>query len=175
MFYLLTGGSGCGKSAYAERLLLTLPAPRFYLAAMIPYGADGPAKVEKHRRMREGKGFVSIERYTDMAGLILPRRGSALLECMCNLTANEMFEPTGAGDRAEEAILRGIDSLIDQTDSLIVITNDVGSAGLHGYGEGTLRYMRTLGRLNRLLARRADAVAELAAGIPIWLKGGPEA
>ena len=172
MFYLLTGGSGCGKSAYAERLLMGMPAPRYYIAAMIPYGEDGPRKVEKHRRQREGKGFVSIERYTDLAGLILPETGSALLECVCNLTANEMFEPDGAGDGAEDAVLRGVDRLREQCRDIVVVTNDVGSAGLSGYGEGTLRYMRTLGRVNRLLARRADAVAELAAGIPLWLKGG---
>ena len=41
MLYLLTGGSGCGKSAFAEQLLLTLPAPRYYIATMIPYGEEG--------------------------------------------------------------------------------------------------------------------------------------
>jgi len=170
MFYLLTGGSGCGKSAFAEQLLLTLPAPRYYIATMIPYGEEGAMRVQRHIKLREGKGFIAREKYTGMDSLILPQRGSALLECMCNLTANEMFEPEGAGEDAEEAILRGIDSLRAQLDSLIIVTNDVGSGG-QDYGEGTLRYMRTLGRLNRLLARKADAVAELAAGIPLWLKG----
>ena len=51
-------------------------------------------------------------------------------------------------------------------------SSDVGSGGAD-YGEGTIRYMRVLGRINRLLARRADSVAELVCGLAQWLKGGP--
>lgn len=172
MIVLLTGGSGCGKSAYAEQLLLTLPAPRYYLAAMMPYGGEGERRILRHRAMREGKGFISVERYTDVGGLKLPARGSLLLECLCNLTANEMFEPDGAGEKAEEVIFSDILRLYDGLDSLILVTNDVGS-GSADYGEGTLRYMRVLGNLNRRLAKAANSVAELTAGIPTWLKGGP--
>ena len=40
MMILLTGGSGCGKSKFAESLCMKLPLPRYYLAAMRPYGPE---------------------------------------------------------------------------------------------------------------------------------------
>ena len=38
MITLMTGGSACGKSSYAESLAVRLNGPRYYLAAMQPYG-----------------------------------------------------------------------------------------------------------------------------------------
>ena len=95
MMILLTGGSGCGKSSFAEKLCMQAAMPRFYIAAMKPYGAGGMEKVERHRRMRAGKGFETFECYTGMERLALPACGTTLLECICNLTANAMFDDAG--------------------------------------------------------------------------------
>ena len=59
--------------------------------------AECRARIEKHRRQRAGKGFVTIERGVDLAGLALPARGDVLLEDLGNLTANEPYSPAGAG------------------------------------------------------------------------------
>ena len=170
MLILLTGGAASGKSRLAEALCLSSPSPRFYLAAMQPYGAEGEARIRRHRAMREGKGFITIERYTDYASLALPARGTALLECICNLTANEMFDENGRVSDPVERVLAGVDAVNAQCETLIVVTNDVGSDGTD-YDAGTAAYIDALGRINRALAARADAVAELVAGIPIVLKG----
>ena len=170
MLILLIGGAANGKSRFAESLCLHAPSPRFYLAAMQPYGAEGETRIRRHRAMREGKGFITIERYTDYASLKLPARGTALLECICNLTANEMFDETGRVSDPVERVLAGVDAVRAQCETLIVVTNDVGSDGTD-YEAGTAAYIDALGRINRALAARADAVAELVAGIPIVLKG----
>ena len=49
MMILLTGGSGCGKSSFAERLCMEMPLPRYYIAAMKPYG-EGRAAPENAGR-----------------------------------------------------------------------------------------------------------------------------
>ena len=64
---LLTGGSGCGKSSFGESLCVKMPMPRYYLAAMKPFGEGSREKIARHREMRKGKGFQTIERYTDYA------------------------------------------------------------------------------------------------------------
>lgn len=170
MLILLTGGSGCGKSFFAESLCLRFSGPRYYLAAMRPYGDGSAAKIARHRAMRDGKGFATIERYTDLAGLALPARGTALLECVCNLTANEMFAPDGTLTDPVETVLTGIDALAAQCEHLVVVTNDVGS-DIGNYDPATAAYVRALGTINAALARRADCVCELVCGIPLILKG----
>ena len=170
MMILLTGGSACGKSSYAEAICEKAPGPRWYLAAMQPYGEEGQRKVERHRQLRAGKGFETIERYTDYASLELPERGTALLECICNLTANEMFDEEGNQSDPYARVLAGVENLKAQCGLLVVITNDVGSDGIL-YDAGTQDYISVLGRINAALAREADTVIEMVAGIPILLKG----
>ena len=170
MMILLTGGAGCGKSHFAESLCMRFDGPRFYLAAMQPHGAEGEARIARHRAQRDGKGFTTVERYTDYASLALPTRGTALLECVANLTANEMFAPDGTMTDPVETVLRGIDTLRAQCERLIVVTNDVGSDGID-YDPSTMAYIDALGAINAALAARADTVVELVAGIPLVLKG----
>lgn len=170
MMILLTGGSACGKSSYAESLCMRFETPRYYIAAMKPFGEDCQAKIERHREMRYGKGFETIERYTDLSGLLLPEKGTALLECICNLTANEMFDANGNITDPIKTVLSGTEALKSQCENLIVVTNDVGSDS-KTYDDGTRAYIRALGQINAELAKQADMVYELVCGIPLVLKG----
>ena len=170
MKILFTGGSACGKSTLAEAIAARMPEPRYYIAAMIPRSSDDHRRVLRHQKHREGTGFVTIERYTDIAGLNLPQGGTVLLECLCHLTANEIFEPNGAGTHTKQKILQGLDLLAQKADNLIVITNDVSSDGLD-YDEDVIFYVQTVGEINSELAERFDCVCEMCCGIPLLLKG----
>jgi len=168
MLILVTGGSASGKSAYAESLCLSF-SPRYYVACMQPYGEEGAARIARHRAMRKDKGFLTLERYRDLASLTIPARGCALLEDIGNLAANEMFSD-GTGNDPFDAVIRGVDALFSQCDRLVVVTDEIGSDGTI-YDPETTAYLSALGRINRALAARADAVIETVAGIPIPLKG----
>ena len=173
MLILLTGGSACGKSAYGEQLAVQGPKPLYYIAAMQPYDEECLRKIARHRDLRAGKGFETIERYTGVDTLQLPQTGgTALLECICNLTANEMYIQPEAPVDPVEKVVAGVENLRRQTDTFIVITNDVGSDH-EAYSEETRRYIRALGKINARVAQMADRVYELVAGIPICLKGEP--
>ena len=171
MLILLTGGSACGKSSYGEKLAVLGPKPLYYIAAMQPYDDECLKKIARHRELRRDKGFETIERYTDVDTLQLPQTGgTALLECLCNLTANEMYiQPNAPVDPVKKVVM-GVENLRRQTQSLIVITNDVGSDN-EVYSEETRSYIRALGEINARVAGMADRVYELVAGIPIGLKG----
>ena len=128
MLILLTGGSACGKSAYGEKMAVLGPKPLYYIAAMQPYDDECLRKIARHRELRREKGFETIERYTGVDRLDLPQKGgTALLECLCNLTANEMYIQPDAPVDPVETVVAGVENLRRQTDTLIVITNDVGS------------------------------------------------
>jgi len=178
MMILLTGGSACGKSSFAESLCVSVPGPRVYIAAMQPYGEEGEKRIEKHRRMRAGKGFETIECYTGLENLVLTeklpelstQKPTVLLECICNMTANEMFDDRGRVSDPVERVLRGVERLQSQSGLLVVVTNEVGS-DTGNYSPETCAYIDAVGRINRVLAEKADAVYELVCGIPLVLKG----
>ena len=172
MLTLVVGGAASGKSAYAERLVLQTALPRYYLATMQVWDAECAARVEKHRRMRAEKQFETLECPLHLDTVHLPARGTALLEDLGNLTANELYDPAGAGEAAASAILDGLGRLAAQCEHLVVVSNEVFSGGAN-YAGDTDRYLKALAQVNNALAARADAVVRVVCGIPVYHKGGP--
>ena len=108
MLHLITGGSGSGKSAYAEKQVLAAgEGRRIYIATMIPYGEEGRQRVERHRKLRQEKQFETLECYTGLAQADVPPGAVVLLECLSNLVANEVFEPNGARENTVSAVVSG--------------------------------------------------------------------
>ena len=172
MFILVTGGSGSGKSAFAEDRVLSFgESRRIYIATMQAFDEESHRRIRRHRRMRSGKGFETIERYTELDELILPKNCVVLLECMSNLAANEMFEEKGAGEKTVEAVLEGIKKLRSQVRHLVIVTNEIFSEAASYEGD-TIRYQEYLGIINQNIGKMADEVVEVVYGIPIWHKGG---
>ena len=200
MITLIIGGSGSGKSAYAEDYVLAAAAdlPKYYIATMQVYDAEGERKVERHRRLRAGKGFVTIEQPTDIGkagikiagnawneqekgdihevdGMDAPNEekqgGVALLECMSNLVANEMFsgEQMPETDAVVRRVTEGIEALAKQLTHFVIVSNNVFEDGI-AYDALTLRYIEALGRINTRLADLADHVVEVVVGIPVTVK-----
>ena len=107
MLILVSGGAGSGKSEFAEGLIAASGLEkRVYLATMKAWDAESVRRVEKHRAMRAGKGFVTVERPEDLAGLDLPAGCAVLLEDLSNLTANE-FSGNGAARGPSTGCWRG--------------------------------------------------------------------
>ena len=84
MMHLVTGGSGSGKSAYAEEQILKAPEKRrIYIATILPFGEEGRLRVQRHRRMRRDKGFETVECYTNLSGLEIPEEQIERLRPQC--------------------------------------------------------------------------------------------
>lgn len=171
MLELVTGGSGSGKSAYAESRICEYnrqaPKPLFYIATMFPYGEETEKKIERHRILRKGKGFETLEWYTGLKQHLEEgslKGADVLLECMSNLVANEMYMESGAGCHADQAILEGIQELNQQCANLVIVTNEVFSESVPDSPE-MKEYKRILGRINREIATMADQVTEVIYGI----------
>ena len=151
-------------------LVLKTTGPRYYLATMQVWDAECAARVEKHRKMRAAKQFETVECPLHLDNVRLPARGTALLEDLGNLAANELYDPAGAGENAAKAILHGLESLAAQCENLIVVSNEVFSGGAD-YAGDTGRYLLALAQVNNAFAARADAVVRVVCGIPVYYKG----
>lgn len=199
MVVLVTGGSGSGKSAFAEEYLMRLSTQtetKYYIATMQPFGEESLAKIRRHQRLRAGKGFTTIEQSRDLTkaaqriakpsnqfreeAMTVNRpensvpfiRDMALLECMSNLVANEMFAENKIRlrDEVTAQILDGIEALNRQLEHLLIVTNNVFEDGI-SYEETTAEYIEAMGQVNERLAAMADTVIEVVAGIPVVWKG----
>lgn len=166
---LVIGGAGSGKSEIAEALCLAQGKTFTYLATMEPFGDEAQQRIKRHRDIREGKGFQTLECPRDLASQVSSLTGTVLLECLGTLVANEMFV-TANFDSLEEKIMQGMDILGSTADHLVVVTNDVFGDGIT-YPDETRAYQEVLASLNRSLAASYDNVVEVVCGIPCWHKG----
>lgn len=191
MITLITGGSGSGKSAYAEKYICHASnekgcKEKYYIATMQVFDDEGQRKIDRHRRLRAGKGFITIEQPRDIKKAVeklqsencLKTGRSALLECMSNLVANEMFPPADAsGIQAAEAekealdeienmkdyentqirrvskkVLKEVSILSENVAELVIVTNNVFEDGV-SYDQSTMNYIKAMGIVNRGLLR----------------------
>lgn len=164
MLTLITGGSGSGKSQYAESLLAGKGA--VYAAAMVVYDEESERRVKKHRLMRDGKGFITEEIPVDIGKANVSGGGYVLIECLSNLLANEIYISGLPEDKAAEKIYSDIMLLNEKCAEVVAVTNEIFSDG----GEVCREYVRALGKLNQRLAEKADNVTEVVFGIPVKIK-----
>ena len=132
MTALVFGGAASGKSECGEKLVCSLPrtGELIYLATMEPFGPEAEARIRRHRELRAGRGFSTLERARDLAGRPLPSGGTVLLEDLGNLAANELF--SGPDMDPEGAFLRirdGLQAVRAQSEHLVDIRNDLHRAG----------------------------------------------
>ncbi len=179
MITLIVGVPDSGKSALAETLAVEQAGDdkRIYIATMIPYGKEGEARVEKHRKLREGKGFFTVEAPVDVASAASAVGGLAdstcLLECVSNLVGNVMHggaekEPEqGVDDTSDEGVVARVISdireLSGRCKNLVIVTNSFPMEG-EGYDEDTRRYARLVALVNDELKGFVDRIYEYIEG-----------
>ena len=202
MLTLVVGGASSGKSAVAESICMDIPGRKAYIAAMMPFGEQAQQRIKRHIKLRESKGMDTIECYTDISTIapVAEEYDVLLIEDMTNLVANEMFSTVAASsadsgtvpDYGSNTVLSGepnaitssvlneniSEKIFNETSqlgcicpNLVIVTCDVFCGGA-SYENETLEYMQHLGRLNQMLAGRADRVIEVWYGLVTDMKGG---
>ncbi len=175
MLFLISGGSASGKSAFAETVSQKLYQKRregrlYYLATMDLYDEESRKRAARHRQLRQGKGFETIEQAWGIGSLRL-RMGKGdvlLLEDLSNLLANQEY--LGKDTAPHETILQDIFALEQKIYALVVVSNEIFSDGIL-YPEETQRYVERLALLNRRLGKQAAGIAELVFTVPVFHKG----
>ncbi len=179
----VTGGARSGKSAYAVELAVRQAAPTLYVATAEARDAEMRARIQRHRSERP-RAWRTLEEPLEISrGLASQAEpGSvAIVDCLTLWVSNllerrlsDASEPRV--DEVEEArrhLLTELERLCalrqERQLRLIVISNEVGSGLVPPSSLGRC-YRDLLGEANQAVARHADRVVLLVAGIPVDVK-----
>ena len=174
MITLVIGRPDSGKSLIAENIACSSSGKkRYYLATMLIYDEAGKERIEKHRKQREGKGFITLEvpyridRALDM--IDEPQESSVLLECIANLVGNEMYEnidrkelckpDTCNRERFTDEIFNDIKKLSAKVRDLVIVTNEYRVC--EESDEMTRLYIKLIDLLNEKLTKIADRIVDV--------------
>lgn len=170
MLTVIIGGSGSGKSAFAESKVVEYGNyRRIYIATMEIFDEECRRRVERHQKMRLEKDFETIESPTHLEEVCVDGDSVVLLECMSNLLANEMYSSKGRTLDTVDKICEGVCRINNMSKHMIIVTNDVFGDGIQ-YDESTQDYIKKLGEINCRLGSMADNIYEVGCGIAVKFK-----
>ena len=186
---LILGGARSGKSSFAEQRARELGGEIIlYIATSETKDDEMQQRVEKHRADRPS-AWETLEAPRNVAQA-LRREGRTkqviLLDCMTFLVANHLMDAAAPEGNAfdeprtdpfdvkiEADVVAEVEELIayvQESDvEMLVVSNEVGLGVVPPYEMGRA-YRDILGRANQILARHADEVLLLVAGIPMKVK-----
>jgi adenosylcobinamide kinase/adenosylcobinamide-phosphate guanylyltransferase len=189
---LVLGGARSGKSTYAEALALTLGRQVLYVATAEALDDEMRARVAAHQAGRPAD-WHTLEAPLNVGTALTARLAAAeadviLLDCLTLLVSNAILSATGSEEsggpdapepnlgRAWVAVQAEVDALLEASRRLgvhlIVVSNEVGLGVVPPYSLGRT-YRDCLGRANQAVARIADRVVLMVAGLPVDLKALP--
>jgi adenosylcobinamide kinase/adenosylcobinamide-phosphate guanylyltransferase len=172
----ILGGARSGKSSHAQKLALESAKTVTFIATAQALDQDMAARIKKHQQDRP-KDWVTREIQKDVAKNLVSdpiKTDIVLLDCI-TLLANNLFMQYVTGDRVDEdqalhAMQQEIDALLihirEREQDWIVISNEVGLGVVPAYQMGRA-YRDILGWANQRIAREADEVLWMVAGIPV--------
>lgn len=180
----VTGGARSGKSSFAERHVMESGLKRVYLATSIPFDNEMKLRVEKHKDQR-GEDWLTIEAYKNLAQTLEEQIGEEkiiLLDCLTVMVSNLMImdkeydwdnigkEELRHIEKEIEDEIKGLMNFIEKRDiELVVVSNELGMGLVPPYALG--RHFRDIaGRMNQIVAERADEAYIIISGLSMKLK-----
>ncbi|MGD9240782.1 MAG: bifunctional adenosylcobinamide kinase/adenosylcobinamide-phosphate guanylyltransferase [Desulfobacterales bacterium] len=168
----MIGGCRSGKSTYALQTAEKMPGERkIYIATCVPQDDEMKKRVAKHQTVRS-KSWTTIEEPLKLPETILENNNRAdviLIDCLTLWVSNLLME-TRDEKKIEEAISQLIDALEKATCPVVLVSNEVGS-GIVPENLLARQYRDIIGLANQAVAKTADKVIWMVAGIAATIKG----
>ena len=164
---LITGGIRSGKSAYAEKLALSLAPNPVYMATAHVWDEEFRQRVIRHQQAR-GTEWTNIEEEKYLNKHLVEGR-VVLIDCVTLWCTNYFFESESKVQEALEKVQKEFDLFVNQNATFIFVTNEI---GLGGTSENELqrKFADMQGWMNQYIATRADEVTLMVSGIPVKVK-----
>ena len=176
---LILGGARSGKSSYAHRLAEETGKSVTFIATAQALDEEMSTRIQKHRVERPAN-WETLEIPFDIASHVQQIKSNVvILDCITLLVSNLLMQFV-KDDLVDEspfthAIQKEVDELIatlrvrKQKQDWMIVSNEVGLGLVPPYQMGRV-YRDWLGWANQRLAREADQVIFMVAGIPMNVK-----
>ncbi len=165
---LVIGGGRSGKSSWAEHYAQSLPSPRAYLATAEGFDDEMKARIAAHQERRVG-AFTTIEEPIEIGQAIAtlsPTYSVCLIDCLTVWLGNLLYHEKDL----QEYLASFYEVLAHPPCELVIVTNETGLGIIPG--DPLSRTFRDeAGWMNQRVAKIADRVILLVAGIPLAIKG----
>ena len=164
---LILGGARSGKSAWAERLADSTAGLPVYLAPAEAGDAEMAERI-RHHRERRGPRWRTIEEPLEICAALQREcrpEQVVLVDCLSLWLSNLM----GAGRDVDQEVARLLTALGALETPVVLVSNEVGM-GIVPANALARDFRDDLGRLNQAVARVAELVVFVAAGLPLELK-----
>ena len=191
----VTGGAKSGKSKFAEELILKLnngKQENIYLATSLVFDEEMKEKVRLHKERRKND-WGTVETYKNFENSLnkyFPKtknevKNNILVDCLTNLITNIIFEKEyidweNFDKKSYIQDLKKLDKIVENTvnelinvsknfENAVIVSNELGMGLVPSYPLG--RYFREIaGKMNQVMAKKADEVYFVVSGIPMKIK-----
>ena len=190
----VTGGAKSGKSKFAEEMLLKLNngnQKNIYLATSLVFDEEMKEKVRLHKKRRKNDWFT-VETYKNFKNKLYDFfenndkiKNNLLVDCLTNMITNIIFENQNIDwnnfekklyiqtlKKLNKNVENSVDELLNitnQFENTVIVSNELGMGLVPSYPLG--RYFREIaGKMNQIVAEKADEVYFVVSGIPMKIK-----
>ena len=174
---LILGGARSGKTSYAQEQARQIGGDVLYVATAAAGDDEMRMRIEAHRAARPAE-WQTLEATLQIGETLTSHRVQAqvvIVDCATLLVSNVLlsFSENAAFDEVEQKVQTEIDALLKAHSKIggqwFIVSNEVGLGLVPPYPLGRF-YRDLLGWANQALARSADRVIFMVAGIPTVIK-----
>ena len=191
----VTGGAKSGKSKFSEELILKLnngKQENVYLATSLVFDEEMKEKIRLHKERRQNN-WITVETYKNFENNLnkyFPKveneiKNNMLVDCLTNMITNIIFEEKDVDwnnfdkksyvqivEKLNENVENSVNELLNvanQFENIVIVSNELGMGLVPNYPLG--RYFREIaGKMNQVVADRANEVYFVVSGIPMKIK-----
>ncbi len=171
----ILGGARSGKSNYAVNLAKSRGKRVVFIATCIPADSEMKQRVELHKKSRPATWRLVEEAVDIDSALRKAKTGcdAILIDCM-GLFISNLMAVESSDKKIEEKVRQVIGQIKKSASDVIVVSNEVGM-GIVPDNPLARRFRDLLGRVNQMIAKEADKVIMMYAGIATVIKGEKDA
>ena len=161
------GGARSGKSRYAQARAEMLAGRHHFVATAEAFDDEMRSRIARHQGDRDAR-WHTVEAPRDLSAVLVTLNAPdavVLVDCLTLWLSNLILADADL-DRAEDELCNAIN---DFSGHILLVSNEVG-LGIVPANALARRFGDAAGRLNQAVARIADEVVLLTAGLPLTLK-----